>query len=107
MRITNPNADNATFYAGTCKNNAAPKHVTADGTARKDITIDGKKATMFDSPGSKKYIYIQTGTKKDTNWLYIEDKSVFQLDELTSTKVTRTVKTKVDPVELEETIQPS
>jgi len=88
MRINNPINPNQHFYAGKCKGNEAPKHVTVLGEAKK-VTLDKKKATMFDSPKSPKYIYIKCGSE----WLWVEDKSIFSLEALTTMPVTRTAKT--------------
>lgn len=52
------------------------------------VKLDKKAATMFDSPGSKDYIYIKQGE----NWLFVKDKSIFSLDTLTTMPVTRTAK---------------
>ena len=87
MRIENPNNNNQHFYAGKCKGNEAPKHVTEVGEKRK-VKIDKKPAIMFDSPKSKDYIYIKVGS----DWLWVKDKSVFQLDTLTTMPVTRVAK---------------
>ena len=84
MRIANPNNETTPFYAGKCKANTAPKHVTELGE-RKKIKLDKKPATMFDSPKTAEYIYIKQGE----SWLYVKDKSIFALDELTSVAVTR------------------
>lgn len=83
MRIANPNNAEQPFYAGKCKNNAAPKHVTS-GESKK-VKLGGKSATMFDSPKSAEYIYVKQGD----NWLYVKDKSIFGLDNLEVVPVTR------------------
>ena len=84
MRIANPTNADQPFYAGKCKNNTAPKHVEAQGEARK-VKLDKKPATMFNSPKSAEYIYIKQGD----NWLYVKDKSIFGLDSLETVPVTR------------------
>lgn len=83
MRIANPNDATQPFYAGKCKNDTAPKHVTT-GESKK-IKLDGKNAVMYDSPKSAEYIYIRQGEK----WLYVKDKSIFALDNLEVVPVTR------------------
>lgn len=86
MRIANPNNETSHFYAGKCKGNNAPKHVTAVGESRK-VKLDNKTATMFDSPKTD-YIYIKVGDQ----WMWVKDKSIFALETLTSVPVTRTAK---------------
>ena len=86
MRIANPNNETSHFYAGKCKGNQAPKHVTAIGESKK-VKLDKKPATMFDSPKTD-YIYIKVGS----DWLWVKDKSIFQLDTLVPMPVTRTAK---------------
>lgn len=86
MRIANPTNETQHFYAGKCKGNLAPKHVTTVGE-QKEVKLDNKTAIMFDSPKSD-YIYIKQGE----NWLWVKDKSIFTLDVLTPVAVTRTAK---------------
>ena len=85
MRIANPNNAEHPFYAGTCKGNQAPKHVTADGVPTRKAKLDKKPITMFDSPKSAEYVYIKQGD----NWLYVKDKSIFALETLETVPVTR------------------
>lgn len=84
MRIFNPNDTAMPFYAGKCKGNAAPKHVTEQGVTKK-VKFDKKAATMFDSPKTAEYIYIKQGE----NWLFVKNKAIFALDTLTTVAVTR------------------
>lgn len=86
MRIANPINETSHFYAGKCKGNTAPKHVTLIGESRK-IKLEGKNATMYNSPKSD-YIYIKQGDV----WLWVKDKSIFELESLTAVPVTRTAK---------------
>jgi len=87
MRIVNPNGGETSphFYVGTCKGNQAPKHVTAEGVETRKVKLDKKPVTMFNSSKSAEYIYIKQGE----NWLYVKDKSIFNLDSLESAPVTR------------------
>lgn len=96
MRFSNPNNETAPFYAGTCKGNQAPKHVTSEGVETRKVKIDKKPATMFNSPKSAEYIYIKQGE----NWLYVKDKSIFELDSLATEPVKRSAEgVKSDTVE--------
>lgn len=87
MRINTNAIEGGHFYAGKCKGNTAPKHVTGYGVERKKVKLDGKSATMFDSPKTD-YIYIKSGD----NWLWVKDKSILGLDDLNSMPVTRATK---------------
>lgn len=87
MRIVNPTNAESPFYAGVCKNNVAPKHLTRDDVATKKIKLDEVEAVMFNSPKSSQYIYIQCGA----NNLWVKDKSIFELPnkKFTTTKIER------------------
>lgn len=89
MRVTNPDNNEQFIYVGKCKGNQAPKHVTEQGE-KKAIKLDGKKATMFDSPKSKDYIYIKVGS----DWLWVKNKAVFSMDSFTTQPVTRAASAK-------------
>lgn len=87
MRIVNPTNAETPFYAGVCKNNTAPKHLTRDDVATKKIKLDEADAIMYNSPKSSQYIYIQVGS----NNLWVKDKSIFELPnkKFTTTKIER------------------
>jgi len=95
MRVTNPNNETSYIYVGKCKGNTAPKHVERDGIS-KVVKLDGKKATMFDSPKSKDYIYVKVGS----DWMWIKDKGAFALDTLATIPVTRVAKAEAEPAKV-------
>jgi hypothetical protein len=89
MRIINPSNDTTPFYVGNCKGNQAPKHVSAEGVETRKIKIDKQPALAVNSPKTE-YIYIKIGE----NWLWVKDKSIFELTNLTTTKIVREKKVK-------------
>lgn len=94
MRIINPSNDTTPFYVGNCKGNVAPKHVSAEGVETRKVKIDKQPAQAFNSPKTD-YIYIKMGE----NWLWVKDKSIFELSSLTTTKIVREKKAEEKPAE--------
>lgn len=98
MRIINPTNDTNPFYVGNCKGNVAPKHVSAEGVETRKVKIDKQPAQMYNSPKTD-YIYVKFGE----NWLWVKDKSIFELSTLATTKIVREKKvTEEVPAEVTE-----